>query len=130
MLYLKSLNSTIFIEVRDLVTAAVCLPLVIDWNAAVLILRYWVSEETVPSWAWCILFWAFFSVMTTLGVKVYGELEYIFGMFKFLSLVVLFFISILANVGAFGIGYVGFRYWNAPIGICFSSSSPGVQNLC
>lgn len=52
-----------------------------------------------------------------MGVNFYGEIEYYFGMFKFLSLVVLFFISILANVGAFGNGYVGFRYWKEPYGI-------------
>lgn len=60
-----------------------------------------------------------FNVITTLGVAVYGELEYFFGMFKFLSLAVLFFLSILANVGAFGNGYVGFRYWRAPSGNTF-----------
>lgn len=70
----------------------------------------------MPQWAWYLIFWAVFNVLTTLGVTVYGELEYIFGMFKFLSLIVLFFISILANVGAFGNGYVGFRYWTPPDG--------------
>lgn len=87
-----------------------------DWNSAVLVLRYWISEETIPSYAWALIFWVFFSAMTTLGVRVYGEIEYIFGMFKFISLAVLFFLSILANVGAFGNGYVGFRYWRAPDG--------------
>ncbi|KAF7561679.1 hypothetical protein G7046_g2474 [Stylonectria norvegica] len=87
-----------------------------DWNAAVLILQYWVPNSTMPTWAWYLIFWAFFSVVTTLGVRVYGELEYYFGMFKFLSLIVLFIISILANVGAFGNGYVGFRYWTPPDG--------------
>ncbi len=73
-------------------------------------------DSTVPSWAWFLIFWAFFSVITTLGVGVYGEIEYFFGMFKFGSLIVLFFISILANTGAFGNGYVGFRYWTPPDG--------------
>lgn len=88
-----------------------------DWNAAVLVLRYWIPEETFPFWAWCLIFWVVFSLMTTLGVRIYGELEYIFGMFKFLALIVLFFVSILANVGAFGHGYVGFKYWKAPTGM-------------
>ncbi|KIX03054.1 uncharacterized protein Z518_06604 [Rhinocladiella mackenziei CBS 650.93] len=84
-----------------------------DWNSAILILRYWVSEETFPSYAWAFLFWAAFSVVTLLGVNVYGELEYYFGMFKFLSLIIL---SIVANVGGFGGDYVGFRYWRKPTG--------------
>jgi amino acid transporter len=92
----------------------------IDWNSAVLILRYWVSDETMPSWAWCLIFWVVFNILTTMGVSVYGELEYFFGMFKFISLAVLFFLAILANVGAFGGGYVGFKYWGAPTGNYFS----------
>lgn len=40
-------------------------------------------------------------------------------MFKFISLIVLFFICILADVGAFGNGYIGFRYWTPPYGQCF-----------
>lgn len=70
----------------------------------------------MPSWAWFLVFWAVYNIISTLGVSVYGELEYIFGMFKFCALIVLFFIAILANVGAFGNGYVGFRYWNPPDG--------------
>lgn len=70
----------------------------------------------MPSWAWYLIFWVVYNVITTLGVHVYGELEYVFGMFKFCALIVLFFISILANVGAFGNGYIGFRYWTPPNG--------------
>ncbi|OKL61412.1 hypothetical protein UA08_03686 [Talaromyces atroroseus] len=87
-----------------------------DWNNAAVILQYWFPTTTVPIWAWYIIFWAVFSAITTLGVGFYGEVEYFFGMFKFVSLAVLFFISILANVGAFGNGYVGFKYWGEPYG--------------
>ncbi|ANB12252.1 Agp3p [Sugiyamaella lignohabitans] len=87
-----------------------------DWNTATLVLQYWIPTDKVPMWAWLLIFWAFFSVLTTLGVGVYGEMEYFFGMAKFASLIILFFISILANVGAFGNGYVGFKYWEAPTG--------------
>lgn len=87
-----------------------------DWNSAILILRYWVPESSFPSYAWALIFWAVFSVITLLGVNVYGELEYFFGMFKFLSLIILFILSIVANVGGFGGGYVGFRYWTKPNG--------------
>ena len=58
-----------------------------------------------------------FSVMTLLGVRVYGEIEYYFGMFKFGSLILLFILSIVSNAGGFGSGdYVGFRYWKKPTG--------------
>lgn len=94
-----------------------------DWNSAILILRYWVPDSTVPQFAWALIFWFVFSIMTMLGVNVYGELEYFFGMFKFGSLIVLFLLSIVANVGGFGGGYVGFRYWTKPYGkhcVCLS----------
>ncbi|KAJ5896954.1 uncharacterized protein N7473_006353 [Penicillium subrubescens] len=87
-----------------------------DWNNATVFLQFWIPETAVPVWAWYILIFVFFSILTTMGVNFYGEIEYYFGMFKFLSLIVLFFISILANVGAFGNGYVGFRYWKEPYG--------------
>ncbi|CAI7636515.1 unnamed protein product [Penicillium glandicola] len=87
-----------------------------DWNNATVFLRFWIPDTTIPIWAWYILFFVFFSILTTLGVNFYGETEYYFGMFKFLSLIVLFFISILADTGAFGNGYVGFEYWKEPYG--------------
>jgi L-asparagine transporter-like permease len=67
-------------------------------------------------WAWVLIFWALFSVLSTLGIVVYGELEYYLGWFKICSLAVCFFISFLVNVGAFGNGYIGFRYWTPPQG--------------
>ncbi|KIX95941.1 uncharacterized protein Z520_08196 [Fonsecaea multimorphosa CBS 102226] len=87
-----------------------------DWNSAILILRYWVPESSFPSYGWALIFWVVFSVVTLLGVNVYGELEYYFGMFKFLSLIILFVLSIVADVGGFGGGYIGFRYWTKPTG--------------
>ncbi|CEJ61161.1 hypothetical protein PMG11_09701 [Penicillium brasilianum] len=86
------------------------------WSVFLASGKFWIPESAVPVWAWYILIFVFFSILTTLGVNYYGEIEYYSGMFKFLSLIVLFFISILANVGAFGNGYVGFRYWKEPYG--------------
>jgi amino acid transporter len=79
-----------------------------------LILGFWVDDSKMPSWGWALVFWGFFSILTTLGVVVYGELEYYMGWFKILSLALCFFLSFLVNVGAFGNGYIGFRYWKTP----------------
>ena len=62
-------------------------------------------------WAWVIVFWGFFSVLSTLGIVAYGEVEFYLGWFKICSLVICIFISFLVNVGAFGTGYIGFWYW-------------------
>ncbi|KAF2438213.1 AAT family amino acid transporter, variant [Karstenula rhodostoma CBS 690.94] len=77
---------------------------------------FWVSDDQVPSWAWTIIFFVVFTVMTLLGVRVYGEIEYYFGMFKFGSLILLFILSIVSNAGGFGGGYTGFKYWKKPTG--------------
>lgn len=89
----------------------------IDWNSAILTLRFWISDDQVPSWAWTIIFFVVFTVMTLLGVRVYGEIEYYFGMFKFVSLILLFILSIVSNTGGFGGGYTGFKYWKKPTGM-------------
>lgn len=87
-----------------------------EWNGAVLILRYWISDEQMPLWAWVLVFFAFFLCMTTVGVRIYGEIEFYLGWFKIASLGLCFLLSILYNVGAFGTGYIGFRYWGPPYG--------------
>lgn len=92
------------------------LKVVTDWNSAVLTLRFWISDDKMPSYAWALIFFVVFSVMTLLGVRAYGEIEYYFGMFKFGSLIVLFILSIVANAGGFGGDYLGFRYWKKPTG--------------
>lgn len=81
-----------------------------------MILQYWVPEEKMPLYAWTLVFLVLFCVMTTVGVSLYGEIEFWLGWFKLISLGVCMFISLLVNVGAFGNGYIGFRYWTPPTG--------------
>lgn len=85
-------------------------------NGAILIMQYWVAEDKFPFWGWILLFWVFFSAMITLGVRIYGEIEFYLGWFKLGALGLFFFLSLLYNMGAFGTGYIGFRYWTAPYG--------------
>ncbi|RMD44829.1 hypothetical protein DV735_g425, partial [Chaetothyriales sp. CBS 134920] len=87
-----------------------------EWNGAILILRYWISDERMPEWAWVLVFAVFFSILTTRGVVVYGEIEYYLGWFKIFSLLLCYFLSLLVNVGGFGNGYIGFKYWGHPTG--------------
>ncbi|KAF2100057.1 AAT family amino acid transporter, variant [Rhizodiscina lignyota] len=87
-----------------------------EWNGAILILQFWVPESKMPMYGWVLVFWVFFMIITTLGVVVYGEIEYYMGWFKIISLAVCFFISILVDAGAFGNGYIGFKYWGHPTG--------------
>ena len=70
----------------------------------------------MPLWGWTLVFFVFFSILTTLGVVAYGEIEYYLGWIKLLSLFLCFFLSFLVNVGAFGNGYIGFKYWKHPTG--------------
>lgn len=81
-----------------------------------IILQYWVSEDQMPLWAWILIFFVFFAILTTLGVFMYGEIEFYLGWFKIAALALCFLLSILYDVGAFGNGYVGFRYWGSDYG--------------
>jgi len=87
-----------------------------EYNSAALVLQYWVPVERMPEWAWFLVFYALFNIITTMSVGVYGEIEFFMSSFKFLAAIVIFVICIVANTGGFGGGYVGFRYFKAPYG--------------
>lgn len=70
----------------------------------------------MPLWAWTLVFFALFSFLSTRSIVIYGEIEYYFGWFKLFSLFICFFLAFLVNVGAFGNGYIGFKYWGHPTG--------------
>ncbi|PYH81908.1 AAT family amino acid transporter, variant [Aspergillus uvarum CBS 121591] len=93
-----------------------CVLLATEWSGAILVLNYWITPEQMPIWGWCLVFFGFFTVLTNCGVVVYGEIEYWLGWAKLFAIFACFFVSFLVNVGAFGNGYVGFRYWTPPNG--------------
>ncbi|KAI1867287.1 uncharacterized protein JN550_007018 [Neoarthrinium moseri] len=84
-----------------------------DYNNISLVLQNWTGR--VPGYGWILLFWAFFSGTSLLGVVVWGEMEFYFAAWKLLCVIVVgFLLGILVNTGAIGGEYVGFRYWADP----------------
>ncbi|KAK4544294.1 hypothetical protein LTR36_004504 [Oleoguttula mirabilis] len=83
-----------------------------DFNASSIIMGYWTDK--VPSYAWILIWWAFYQTTTLLGVVVWGEMEFYLSCWKLLCILGGFLCAILLNTGAIGGDYVGFRYWSDP----------------
>lgn len=84
-----------------------------DFNASSLIMGYWTGDK-VPSYAWILVWWAFYQGTTLLGVVVWGEMEFWLACWKLLCILGGFLCAILINTGAIGGDYIGFRYWKEP----------------
>jgi yeast amino acid transporter len=73
---------------------------------------YW--TDTVPQWAWIIIFWALFISLSMLGVLAYGEVEFWLSLIKVISITVFFILAIAISSGGIGPQKIGFKYWNDP----------------
>lgn len=45
-----------------------------EYNALSLVMGYW--TDVVPQWAWILIFWVVFLVLSNLGILAYGEIEF------------------------------------------------------
>lgn len=84
------------------------------YNVSSLIMSYWVSTSTVPSYGWILIWWAFYQCTSLLGVVVWGEMEFWFASWKLLCVIGGFLAAILVNTGAVGGNYIGFWYYAHP----------------
>ncbi|WEW59167.1 hypothetical protein PRK78_004636 [Emydomyces testavorans] len=73
---------------------------------------YW--TEVVPQWAWILLFWVLFLILSNLGVLAYGEVEFWLALIKVVSLTVFFILAICISAGGIGGRVIGFKYWVHP----------------
>ncbi|KAH8895605.1 hypothetical protein GQ53DRAFT_744153 [Thozetella sp. PMI_491] len=83
-----------------------------EYNGAALILSFWTDK--LPSYAWILICWVFFTGTSLLGVLVYGEMEFWLASFKFIVVIILYIVAILLDTGAIGGHYIGFEYWKDP----------------
>lgn len=83
-----------------------------DFNASSIIMGYW--TQSVPTYAWILLWWAFYQCTSLLGVVVWGEMEFWLACWKLTCILGGFLCAILINTGAVGGDYIGFRYWKTP----------------
>ncbi len=55
--------------------------------------------DKVPYWGWVVIFWVFFSGMSSLSVNWYGEIEYVLGIFKLTFLASYYIFAIIYAAG-------------------------------
>ncbi|CED82510.1 amino acid transporter [Phaffia rhodozyma] len=82
--------------------------------AASIIIQYW--NATINVSAWIAPLFVAMMVVNLLGVRAYGEMEFIFSAMKIIAVVGLIILGICINCGAGpeSDGYIGFRYWKNP----------------
>jgi amino acid transporter len=91
---------------------------------------YW--TDSVPSYGWILVWWAFYQFTSLLGVVVWGEMEFYLACWKLMCILGGFLCAILlsklasfsrvldgllitfSDTGAIGGDYIGFRYWAHP----------------
>ncbi|KAF2089575.1 amino acid permease [Saccharata proteae CBS 121410] len=83
-----------------------------EYNSISLVIMYW--TETVPQWAWILIFWFIFISLSMLGVLAYGEVEFWLSLIKVISLSVFFILAIIISAGGIGPQKIGFKYWHDP----------------
>lgn len=83
-----------------------------EYNAISLVVMYW--TDTVPQWAWIIIFWTIFLSFSMLGVLAYGEVEFWLSLIKVISISVFFILAIAISAGGIGPQKIGFKYWHDP----------------
>ncbi|KAJ9150923.1 General amino acid permease AGP3 [Pleurostoma richardsiae] len=85
-----------------------------DFNASSILMSYWVPTDKAPTYAWVLIWWAFYQVTSLLGIVVFGEMEFWFACWKVTCILGGYIVAILLNTGAIGGEYIGFRYWRDP----------------
>ncbi|KAM7191108.1 hypothetical protein V8F20_009426 [Naviculisporaceae sp. PSN 640] len=79
----------------------------------------WEVGESVDNAVWICVFLALVIIVNLFPVKVFGELEYVFGCFKLMFIVMLIVLMFMLSViqpreGAYYQESLGTRYWNSP----------------
>ncbi|KKY20308.1 putative amino acid permease [Phaeomoniella chlamydospora] len=83
-----------------------------EYNAIAVVITYW--TQTVPQWAWILIFWVLFLSISMLGVLAFGEIEFWLSLIKIISITLFFIIAIVISSGGIGPGAIGFKYWHDP----------------
>lgn len=83
-----------------------------EYNAISVVIMYWTT--VVPQWAWIILCWLLFLILSLFGVLIYGEIEFWLSLVKIIAIVVYFVLALLIDLGLIGSRFIGFQYWKDP----------------
>ncbi|KAI1934701.1 hypothetical protein LOZ12_006124 [Ophidiomyces ophidiicola] len=100
-----------------------------EYNALSLVMGYW--TQAVPPWAWILMYWFLFLLLSQLGILVFGEVEFWLALYetppfhlweiqlmlpriKIISLTIFFILAIAISSGGIGGRTIGFKYWEDP----------------
>jgi amino acid transporter len=80
--------------------------------AAGIIIQYWDQDLSIA--IWISIFWALFTALNFVPVRIFGEIEMWFSMIKVVTIIGFIIFSICVNAGVGDEGYIGFKYWKDP----------------
>ncbi|KAI8903544.1 amino acid permease/ SLC12A domain-containing protein [Gorgonomyces haynaldii] len=83
-----------------------------ELSAAGLILSYW--NQDIPPWIFSACILLLLTFVNILGVKGFGETEYVLSMIKVLAIIVFIVVGILLDLGSFSEKPLYFEYWTIP----------------
>ncbi|KAJ5679941.1 hypothetical protein N7462_008185 [Penicillium macrosclerotiorum] len=85
----------------------------IEISAAALVIDYW--PNSVPAAVWITVLYIAIFVINSLPVRVYGELEFLLGSIKLITIVGLMILMFIITLGGTPThDRIGFRYWQHP----------------
>jgi amino acid transporter len=96
----------------------------LEITSATITINYW--HSSVPKVVWVCLFWFLICAINMVGVKGYGEAEFIFSTVKVAAICGFIILGIVLDVGGSPTGnYIGAQYWSNP-----GAFHHGFKGLC
>ncbi|CCK72301.1 branched-chain amino acid permease BAP2 KNAG_0J02200 [Huiozyma naganishii CBS 8797] len=96
---------------------------------ASLIIKYW--TEKVNADVFVVIFYVFLLFIHFIGVKAYGETEFVFNLCKILMIAGFIIFSIVVNCGGAGHdGYIGGKYWHSPGAFAGTNAAERFKGVC
>ncbi|EEB09681.1 general amino acid permease GAP1 [Schizosaccharomyces japonicus yFS275] len=101
------------VGINYVINYIVTLPL--ELTSASIVINFWHPNINVA--VWISIFFVLVIIVNILGVRAYGEVEFVVGMVKVVAVIGFIILGIVINCGGVRSdtrGYLGFRYWKDP----------------
>jgi len=86
-----------------------------ELSAVASLMAFWVSPEVVAPWIWSFIFLVPLAGVNLIGVKGFGETEYVLSLMKVIAIVVFIIVGLFVWFGIQGNGALGFKNWDPAI---------------
>lgn len=99
----------------------------VELAAIAIVITYWDTESKIHPAVWISIFFVLVILINFLGVKWYGEAEFIGSTIKVLAIIILIIVGVVIDLGGGPDGdRIGFRYWINPGPFNSASTGNGV----